>query len=165
MDVYELHWWKIPYTLAALNFFFHFAKAWAKGLARGSRPLAFLTLFTSAFSLAATLMFALSLGGVRLFQAGLFLDPYRDDVFLATLDAAVKAAVLSGVLCWTRSRVWWGGALLLFAGLQLFLIGTGRLLLFMPQPAYFAMYMLCCLAVLVLLSKVDDMINRFAQLR
>ncbi|WP_426446791.1 hypothetical protein ACP26L_23235 [Paenibacillus sp. S-38] len=164
LGVYELHWWRIPYTLAALAFFFYLIRIGVAQLQKGSRPLAFLMLFLASFALAATMMFVLSVTGTRLFQAGVFADPYHDDVMLATLDALVKAAVLAGVIYSTRSLLWRGAALPVFWGLQQWLVHTGRLILFLSPPVYWVLYLLCCLGVLALASLIDRKIKYFAGL-
>ncbi|AEI44131.1 hypothetical protein [Paenibacillus mucilaginosus] len=171
LGVYELRWWRIAYTLAALTFFFHLAKAWVDALERGfmdreksKRLITFLSLLMAFFALAATMMFVFSLAGIRLFRAGVFPEPYHDDVVLATIDALTKACILAAVLYTTRRLLWRGLTLPLFAGLQLWLIHTDHLRIFLALPVYFALYLLCCLGVLALASQIDRRIQRYAGL-
>ncbi|TYP79320.1 hypothetical protein [Paenibacillus methanolicus] len=162
LDVYEQHWWNEGYTFVSLLVFFELAKRWVDNMKKGSRLVVYVSLLTFSFSLAATMMFLLSLAGVRLFHAGVFADPYRDDVLVATADAFAKALLMTILLIVTEKPSWRYGSIVLLTGLQLLLLSTGTLRVYISLPLYVAIYIGCCATVIAIASVFYKSLKRDA---
>ena len=106
LGVYELHWWKIPYTILALIFFYWIAPLWLDRLRQGRSGYAFVTLQMYAWSIVGTFTFAIAVSGVRLFRPGVFEDPYRDDIFVTAMLGFGIATALALAVYATRSLRW-----------------------------------------------------------
>ncbi|PYI57435.1 hypothetical protein [Paenibacillus flagellatus] len=152
MGVYETYWWKVPYTTAALLFFFWLARCWIVWLQRGNRAIRYVTLVMYSSSLIDTLVFVLIAGGVRLFRVGVFDDPYRDDVFVSALFGFFKALLLAGAVYWTDGIRWIAAALAAIFAIQIVLIRCDILHVFVPYWLYFLMYAPCCFFVAWLIA-------------
>lgn len=145
--VYELHWWRVGYTVATLVFFFSLAKFWMRKLREGCPRYVFVSLWMAAWSLAGTFIYLLAVSGVRTFQPGVFDDVYRDDLFAGAIAGFFKALILAWVVY--RYRGVWPkiGGLAVIAAANLLLIRLDILNIHVALWLYWLMYMCCCVLV------------------
>ncbi|TLS49048.1 hypothetical protein FE782_27630 [Paenibacillus antri] len=151
LEVYNLHWWKIPYTIAALIFFFWLSRLWLEKVRQGASPYVFLTLHMFAWSAIGTFAFVLAVAGVRAFHTGVFEDPYRDDIFMSAIYGFAKATLLAAVVYRTRSLGWCAVALLLIFAANAAMMRFDTLRVYLPLWQYWLIYVPSMVAVLWLM--------------
>jgi len=160
IGAFEHQWWRTPYTILALLIFFPVARLWLAELRRGRSPFTFVALQMLAWSIAGTTMFGFALSGVRLFQSGVFDDPYRDDIFLSSIYGSYLATILAAAMY--RSRSAWRGAaaFLLILTTNFALIRFGYLRIMLPMWQYWLLYSLCLLTILLLVAAAGRKLER-----
>lgn len=161
LGVYEHHWWKISFTIVALLFFYRIARQWPIWLSGRSRAIMFVTLVMFSWSVVGTLVYALALNGIRIFQIGYFADPYHDDIFFSAMYGFLKAVVLASFV--TAARRPWSRAasLLVIFAAHLVLMRLGIIKILLPLWQYWLIYAPCCIAVLCLVAVVHNKLERF----
>lgn len=136
LHIYEPHWWKIPYTWAALIFFFYLTTFWLNQLRKGIGFYRFVSLWMQAWGAIGTVMFILGAMGIRYYHFGFFENMYRDDVFGGALMGMFKAGLFSiFVIRFAGSRWKWLAPILVFA-LDLPLYAAGWLIVSIPFWSY-----------------------------
>lgn len=155
LQVYEVHWWRIGYTVATLVFFFSLAKFWMRKLREDRARYAFVSLWMAAWSLAGTFIYVFALSGIRTYQAGVFDDAYRDDLFAGAIAGFFKALILAWVVYRYQGIGPKIGGLAVIAAANLTLIRLDILKIHVTLWLYWLMYMICCVSVccLVWLSR------------
>ncbi|WP_080848735.1 hypothetical protein [Cytobacillus gottheilii] len=81
LGIYYVNWWTKVHTFIAVLLFFLLSKIWMKALLSGKRGIQFLSLWMQGWGGAATVMYIMSVMGIRYYQFGFFDNPYRDDYF------------------------------------------------------------------------------------
>ncbi|WP_168120838.1 hypothetical protein [Paenibacillus sp. HB172176] len=142
LHIFEQHWWNLSYTGAVLVFFFFLARFWVGRLYAGGVFYRFTSLWMQAWSGAGTVMYGLSVLGLRHYHLGVFEDIYRDDLFLASIMGVLKSGVFS-VFVTCCSRLGWRmlAPLAVFA-LDMPIYAAGWLEILIPFWQYALVYML-----------------------
>lgn len=148
LGIYEHHWWRIPYTIASLLFYFSLTRWWIRRFYAGSRPIRAVSFFVYTLALVYTFVFFPMLSGLRLFEPGIFKDIYRDDTFFTTLYGLMKTALITASIFWLRNWRWLIAAAAVIATSHYFLIRFGILKVFIPLWLYVAIYSVCCCIVI-----------------
>ncbi|MFC0215091.1 hypothetical protein ACFFK0_22090 [Paenibacillus chartarius] len=140
LGVYELHWWRIPYTSICLVVFFSFGRLWYKGLMRRNRWCRFVTLHMQTWSMVATIMFLFNISGIRLFHLGLVEEVHRDDIMLASIFGFAVSLLIAAAILFTKHILWKLGALLLIVALNAIMAHFGYLDIKISNWLYYAIY-------------------------
>lgn len=148
LGVYAHHWWRIPYTVVSLFIYFSLTKWWIGKFLAGSRPIRAVSFFVYTMALVLTFMFAFILSGLRLFEAGIFKDTYRDDIFFSSFYGAGKSLMITAAIFWLRNWKWLIAAAAVIFFTQYALIRSGILQVFIPTPMYALLYFACCCLVI-----------------
>jgi hypothetical protein len=108
LHVYEPHWWSIPHTIIAFTVFFLLARLWLRKLQEFYHPVMhFLSLFLPTFVLVATILFVSGIFNLHIDHIGVFLDKYRDSVFVASIYGAVESLVFVAAQFYFHKNLWW----------------------------------------------------------
>ncbi|ANS76541.1 hypothetical protein AWM70_19790 [Paenibacillus yonginensis] len=129
LGIYRRLWWRREYTFAALLFFFGLARWWTGILRSGPKWVRFVSLWMISWSNAATVMFIMSVAGLRFYHYGFYAGIYRDDVFIASLVGFVKGLIFA-LFTFRFSKLGWRllAPLLVYA-VDMVLYGTGVLVI------------------------------------
>lgn len=146
--VYEHHWWRIPYTIASLLFFFTLTKWWSRRFLGGSRPIRAVTFLVYTIALVYTSIFVLMLTGTRMFTPGIFEERYRDDTFFTNLYGLFEAVMITAAIFWLRNWRWLIAAGALIVVTHYLMIRSDILNLFIPLWLFIACYSVCCCFVI-----------------
>ncbi|KAB2330070.1 hypothetical protein [Bacillus mesophilum] len=95
LGIYYANWWRKEYTFIAVFFFFILSRVWLWILQTGKRWVQFLSLWMQGWAGAATVMYTMSVIGIRYYQYGFFDNPYRDDIFISALLALLKGLIFA----------------------------------------------------------------------
>ncbi|WP_166240977.1 hypothetical protein [Paenibacillus turpanensis] len=148
LNIYEPHWWKKGYTWIGLVFFFYLIRIWLGQLKEGHNSFRVISLWMQAWSGVGTVLFIMSVLGMRYYQIGFFEDMYRDDVFTSSIMGILKSGVFAVFVAWFKKAKWRLLAPVLVFAVDLPLYYAGILMVNIPFWIYTVMYMV--LAVLLL---------------
>ncbi|CAM3546257.1 hypothetical protein [Marinicrinis lubricantis] len=141
LEIYEPHWWKKMYTWMALSFFFFLARFWLSGLQRDLGFFRYMSLWMQAWGVVGTVMYVMSVLGLRYYQIGYFEDMYRDDIFTSAMMGVLKAGVFSTfITCFKKVRWRLLAPVLVFA-LDIPLYCMGWLMVNIPFWIYTMIYL------------------------
>ena len=150
LGVYAHHWWRVPYTVVSLLFYFSLTKWWVRRFLAGSRPIRAVTYYIYTMALVLTFMFAFTLSGSRLFEPGIFKDTYRDDIIFSALYGSGKALMITTAVFWFRNWKWLIPAAAIIVVTQYMLVRFDILHVYIKMPLYALIYFACCCVVIVL---------------
>ncbi|GEM_PF-1283063 len=95
LQIYEPHWWTIAYSVCLFFCFFYLARFWLGQLSKGLGFFRFISLWMQAWSGVGTVMFMMSVLGIRYYHLGVYEDIYRDDLFLGSMMGILKSGVFA----------------------------------------------------------------------
>jgi len=148
LGVYVHHWWRTPYTVASLLFYFSLTKWWIRRFQAGSPPIRAVSFYIYTMALVLTFMFAFTLTGSGMYEPGIFKEAYRDDIFFFTLYGAGKAWMITAAIFWLRNWRWLIPAAAIIAVTHYILVRKDILRVFIPMTLYALIYFACCCLVI-----------------
>lgn len=148
LGVYVHVWWRVPYTVATLIFYFSLTKWWMRKLLGGSRPIRLVSFFMYTLALVYTTIFVLMLSGVRMFLPGIFNDIHRDDTFFTNIYGLMKALLLTAAIFWLRNWRWLFAVAAIIMISHYILIRSDILIVYIPMWLYISIYSVCCCVVI-----------------
>lgn len=160
LDIFEHHWWRLPYTTASVLILLGTAWLLDRKIAQGNRSFRFIFLFTFSFWWIDTSTFVLLLSGIRHYAAGVFEEPAKDDILLHVPYSFLKTLLIFSVIWFTRKIYWLIGALLVIFTSTFLLIRMEVLKLFIPEWLYFIIYAICCLLAVFVIYRTERWFRR-----
>ncbi len=106
LHIFELHWWRTIYTWILFFCFFYWARYWLNQLKKGSGFIRNASLWIQSWSAVGTVMFLLSVFGVRYYYFGVYEDMHRDDLFVGSLVGVLKAGIFTVFISCCKQVKW-----------------------------------------------------------
>ncbi|TXC81907.1 hypothetical protein FS935_21425 [Metabacillus litoralis] len=148
LDIYYTNWWRREYTFISVMIFLLLSKFWIRALELGNRWIRFLSLWMQGWGGAGTVMYILSVVGIRYYEYGFFENIYRDNIFISALMGMMKGLIFSVSIMFFQKLRWRLLAPVLVFGIDLPLYYIGVLVIEVPFWVYTIVYLI--LATLLL---------------
>ncbi|MDL4840213.1 hypothetical protein [Aquibacillus rhizosphaerae] len=146
--IYHTYWWRKEFTFFALIIFFPFTKFWVRTLQLGTSWSRFLSLWMQGWSGAVTVMYIMSVIGIRHYEYGFFENVYRDDIFISGCMGIFKGFIFAVAIIFFKKLYWRILAPVLVYGVDLPLYALGVLIIEIPFWIYTSVYLVLAMLLL-----------------
>lgn len=167
LQIYEPHWWKLPYTVIVFTVFFLLARLWLRKIQERYHPVMhFLSMFLPAFVLVATILFVSGILNLHLDYIGVFTDKYRDSVFVASIYGAVESLAFAVAQFRFHKNLWWNLSAVMYSIVfEYALEHLGVIHVLVQSWVYYGMQFSCSLLVAFALFYMNRWIIRIMPLK